>query len=118
GAPMVDLRMFAWLPPGETALRLLIGNPASVWGAAGLHTGDRLTSLNGAPVTTMDVFRSTVSKIKIGDTVAVEVSRPGGPFRASVVVTVQQRPTVHLEPIAGVTERRLALRRAWLAATP
>jgi len=118
GAPMVDLRMFAWLPPGETALRLLIGNPASVWGAAGLHTGDRLTSLNGAPVTTMDVFRSTVSRIRIGDTVAVEVSRTGGPFRASVVVTVQQRPTVHLEPIAGVTERRLALRRAWLAATP
>jgi hypothetical protein len=66
----------------------------------------------------MDVFRSTVSRIRIGDTVAVEVSRTGGPFRASVVVTVQQRPTVHLEPIAGVTERRLALRRAWLAATP
>jgi predicted metalloprotease with PDZ domain len=118
GAPMVDLRVFAWLPPGETALRLLIGNPASVWGAAGLHTGDRLTSLNGAPVTTMDVFRSIASKIKIGDTVAVEVSRPGGPFRTSVVVTVQQRPTVHLEPIAGATERQLALRRVWLAATP
>ncbi len=118
GAPMVDLRIFAWQPPGETALRLLIGNPASVWGAAGLHTGDRLTSLNGAAVATMDVFRSTVGRIKIGDTVAVEVSRPGAPFRARVVVTVQQRPTVHLEPIAGATERQLALRRAWLAAAP
>ena len=118
GAPMVDLRVFAWLPPGETALRLLIGNPASVWGAAGLHTGDRLSGVNGAPVATMDAFRSIFGKIKIGDTVAVEVSRPGGPFRARVVVTVQPRPTVHLEPIAGATVRQLALRRAWLAATP
>ncbi|HEY6224541.1 MAG TPA: PDZ domain-containing protein, partial [Gemmatimonadales bacterium] len=94
GTPLADLRVFAWLPPGDTALRLLIGNPASVWGGAGLHTGDRIARVNGAPVTTMDAFRAVFGRLKIGDTVTVEVTRPAGPYRATVVVTVQQRPTV------------------------
>jgi len=118
GTPLADLRVFAWLPPGDTALRLLIGNPASVWGGAGLHTGDRIARVNGAPVTTMDAFRAVFGRLKIGDTVTVEVTRPAGPYRATVVVTVQQRPTVRLEPISGATERRLAIRGAWLAAAP
>lgn len=118
GTPMVDLRIFAWRPAGDSALKLLIGNPASVWGAAGLHTGDRLSAVNGAAVTTMDAFRSIFGRVKIGDTVRVEVARPSGPYRATVVVTVQQRPTVRLEPLAGATGRQQAIRRAWLAAAP
>ena len=114
GAPLADLRVFAWLPPGETALRLLIGNPASVWGAAGLHTGDRIARVNGAPLAAMDAFRALFGRIRIGDTVTVEVNRPAGPFRATVVVTVQQRPTVRLEQIAGATGRQRAIRNAWL----
>jgi len=115
GTPLSDLRVFAWLPPGEPALRLLISNPASVWGAAGLHTGDRMARVNGAPVPTMDAFRAIFGRLKIGDTVTVEVARPGGPLRATVVVPVQQRPTVRLEPLTGATERQLALRKDWLA---
>jgi S1-C subfamily serine protease len=92
----------------------LISNPASVWGAAGLHTGDRIARVNGAPVTTMDAFRSIFGSLRIGDTVTVEVVRPGGPLHATIVVPVQQRPTVHLEPVAQATERQLALRKAWL----
>lgn len=118
GSPLADLRIFAWQPPGEPALRLLVSNPASVWGAAGLHTGDRLTSVNGAPVPTVDAFRSMFGRIGVGDTVTVDVSRPAGPYRTTVVVTVQQRPTVHLEPLADATERQLAIRKAWLAAAP
>ncbi|HET7248228.1 MAG TPA: hypothetical protein VFI79_00165 [Gemmatimonadales bacterium] len=115
GAPMVDLRVFAWLPPGETALRLLISNPASVWGAAGLHTGDRIVRVNDAPLVTLDAFRTVFGRIKIGDTVRVDVDRPTGPYRADVVVTVQQRPTVRLEPIPAATERQLGVRNAWLS---
>lgn len=118
GAPMVDLRVYAWLPPGDSTLRLIVTNPASVWGTAGLHTGDHLHAVNGAAVTTMTDFRSIFGRIKIGDTVRVEINRPSGPYRATVVVTVQQRPTVRLEPIADASERQLALRRAWLAAAP
>ena len=114
GAPMSDVRVFAWLPPGDSALRLLISNPASTWGAAGLHTGDRLARVNGAAVTTMDAFRAAFGGLKIGDTVTVEVQRPGGMLRATVVVPVQQRPTVRLEPLAAATERQLAIRKAWL----
>jgi len=118
GAPLADLRVFAWLPPGDSALRLLISNPASAWGAAGLHTGDRLALVNGAPVATMDAFRAIFGRLKIGDTATIEVRRLAGSLRATVVVPVQQRPTVRLEPIPGATERQLAIRRAWLAAAP
>src|SRR3989449_9922058 len=48
GRPAADLRISAWQPPGENALSLLISNPASVWGRAGLHSGDRLVAENGA----------------------------------------------------------------------
>src|SRR2546426_6790383 len=48
GRPAADLRVSAWQPPGENALSLLISNPASVWGRAGLHSGDRLVAVNGA----------------------------------------------------------------------
>ena len=113
GAPIVDLRVFAWLPPGDSALRLLISNPASVWGAAGLHTGDRIARVNGAPLATMDAFRAVLGRVKIGDTVTIDVDRPTGPYRATVLVTVQQRPTVHLEPIPGASAQQLAIRNAW-----
>ena len=115
GAPMSDLRVFAWLPPGDSALRLLISNPAGAWGKAGLHTGDRLTSVNGAAVTTMDAFRAIFGRLRIGDTVTVEVQRPGGSLRAIVIVPVQQRPTVRLEPLATATGGQLAVRTAWLS---
>jgi lysophospholipid acyltransferase (LPLAT)-like uncharacterized protein len=74
--------------------------------------------VNDAPLATMDAFRTVFGSIKIGDTVRVEVDRPTGPYRATVVVTVQQRPTVQLEPIPAATERQLGVRNAWLSGRP
>lgn len=118
GATQADLRLSAWQPPGGAVLRLLISNPASVWGAARLHTGDEIDSMNGVAVTSLDAFRAMVGGLRIGDTARVAVTRPGGPFRATVVVTALQRPTVHLEPISSATGRQLAIRDAWLGARP
>src|SRR5438132_1571246 len=118
GRPAADLRVSAWQPPGENALSLLISNPASVWGRAGLHSGDRLVAVNGAAVPSGEEFRGLRNRLKNGDTVTVEVRRATGPWRTSVVVAGSARPVVRLEEISGATERQRALRAQWIAGSP
>src|SRR5438093_242040 len=118
GQPAVDLRLNAWQPPAESALSLVITNPGSTWGRAGLHSGDRLAALNGAPVATEADFRSIVNRLRLGDTAAVEVRRPSGAWRTAVVVAGYERPVVRLEEIPGATERQRTVRAAWIAGSP
>jgi len=118
GTPTADKRLFAWRPPGESALRLVVSNPASIWGRAGLHTGDQLVSVNGTPFVTTDAFRTLLRGLRVGDTVSVAVRWASGPFRATVGISQLEQPTVRIEEIPGATERQRALRARWLTATP
>jgi predicted metalloprotease with PDZ domain len=118
GHPAPDLRVFAWMPPGERLLSLLVTDPSSVWGRAGLHTGDRVISVNGAPVATWPEFRNVLARARVGDTVRVEVRRPSGPWRTNVLIAGYQRPVVRIDEIPEATERQRALRRRWLSSGP
>jgi hypothetical protein len=118
GQPERDLRIFGWEPPGEEGVSLIVTDPTSIWGAAGLHTGDRLVTVNDSAVTTWPAFRSLLVALRMGDTVRLEVQRPTGDFRATVVIAGFERPVVRIEEAAGATERQRALRARWLAATP
>jgi predicted metalloprotease with PDZ domain len=118
GKPAADLRIYAWQPPGENGLSLVITNPASLWGRAGLHSGDRIVTVNGAAVPSWEAFRALRNQIKNGDTVAVEVRRPTGAWRTRVVVTGYERPVVRLENIPEATERQRGLRASWAAGSP
>jgi len=118
GQPAADLRLYAWQPPAESLLSLVITNPAGAWGRAGLHTGDRLAALNGAAVATVADFRSIVTRLRIGDTTAVEVRRPTGAWRMAIVVAGYERPVVRLEEIPAATERQRTLRAQWVAGSP
>ena len=115
GKPAPDLRLRAWQPPGEAGLSLLIGSPGSAWGRAGLHTGDRLVSVNGASVATAMDLRNLLGRLAIGDSLRLEIRRPGGIFRAAVPVTGFDRPFVVIEALPGATAAQIALRREWLA---
>ena len=115
GKPAPDLRLRAWMPPGESRPSLLLQSPDNAWGRAGLHTGDRLLSLNGAPVQTVVEFRNLLGGLGIGDTVRIEVSRPAGTFRATVPIIGYDRPFVRIEERPGATGRQRALRGEWLA---
>ncbi|MGE5742376.1 MAG: PDZ domain-containing protein, partial [Gemmatimonadota bacterium] len=94
GRPVADLRVFAWASEGDHALRLRVWNLTSVWNRAGLHTGDRIVAVNGAPLAGMADFRRIFGSLRIGDTVRVEVARAGGVFGTTVVVSGYDRPTV------------------------
>jgi len=108
GEPERDLRV--WGFERDSTIRLVINNATSIWGRAGLHSRDRLVSVNGAAVKTWLELRGKLQVLRLGDTVRVEVMRPAGPFVATVVVAGFERPTVRLErlPNATVAQRRLA----------
>ena len=102
-----DLRIFGF-ESGDGNLRLLISNPNSSWGRAGLHSRDRLVSINGARVTTWPELRGVLQRLRLGDTVRVAVQRPSGPFGATVVIAGFERPSARIEGSPN------ALGRAWL----
>jgi predicted metalloprotease with PDZ domain len=118
GQPLADIRVFAWAPEGERSLRLRVWNPTSAWNRAGLHTGDRIVTVNGAPLTGMADFRRVFGSLRIGDTVRVEVARASGAFSTTVVVSGYDRPMVRLEELPGATAGQRSLRTRWLAGEP
>ena len=118
GKPAPDTRVRAWDPPGERAPSLLIGNPTTVWGRAGLHTGDRLTSVNGAAVPTVSDFRMFLGRVRVGDTVHVDIVRGGAATKVDVVITGYDRPVVRLEELPVATARQRAIRERWMAGQP
>jgi predicted metalloprotease with PDZ domain len=99
---------------GGAALRL--HDPASAWGRAGLHSGDRLVAVNGRPATSWSELRAVLGRVRIGDTVVMEVRRSGAPVRATVVVAGYRQPSVRLDTIPGATQAARAVRKAWLDA--
>ena len=111
GVPDGDLRMYGFEPAApDSGLRLVVTNPASIWGRAGLHSRDRLVSIDGTPVATWSDFRARMQRLRLGDTVRVQVRRPSGPFEATVIVAGFERPTVRIEQLLNATlaQRRLA----------
>jgi predicted metalloprotease with PDZ domain len=118
GRPEADLRIFAFNAPGDSTLRLRLTNPDSAWGRAGLHTGDRLVSLDGNAVATTTDFRSLLGKLHIGDTVQVAVARDGVISNVPVAVSGYDRPTVRIEEISNATPAQRRLRMQWVAAQP
>jgi len=110
GEPERDLRIYGFEPSSpDSGLRLVVTNPSSIWGRAGLHSRDRLVGINGAPVRTWSELRTKLQGFRLGDTVRVQVQR-SAPFEATVVVAGFERPTVRIErlPNATVAQRRLA----------
>ena len=118
GKPQPDLRISAFSVAGDSVLRLRLSNPASAWGRAGLHTGDRLISVDGHPVATTTDFRSWLGKLHLGDTAQVEVMHNGAVSRVAVSINGYDRPTVRIVEIAEATTAQQKLRRQWLTATP
>jgi predicted metalloprotease with PDZ domain len=116
GKPLTDMRIAGWNREGERELSLRLFDPASIWGRAGLHTGDRIVTMNGAAVTTWPEMRALLSALKIGDSVRVVVARPTGQFATTVTIAGYDRPIVKLTPIATASPKQIALRDRLLQA--
>jgi len=112
GRPVPDLRLFARDIPGA-GTQLILSDPASVWGRAGLHSGDRLVALNGSPAPNAAAWRALVNGLSIGDSVSVEVERRGRRVHAQVRLTGYDRPAVRIEELPAATEGQRRIGAAW-----
>lgn len=120
GQPAPDQRLWAWNPPGDSLMSLLINNPQSVWGKAGLHSGERVITVNGNTVRTWPEFRQHMSAARIGDAVhfVVKSTRAAAPRTVTVKVRGYERPVVRIEEVFSATEKQVRLREAWLSGSP
>ena len=112
GKPSVDLRIGPLSFEGGVVLR--ITNPQSAWGKAGLHTGDKLVSVDGKPVAAWADFRNWLRQLKVGDVSKVVVERGGATHTAEVHIVPYDIPTVRVFELPDAKARQLRLRAAWI----
>ena len=113
--PLPDLRIRAWTQPSDSTLRLLLSTPTSVWGKAGLHTGDRLLAVNGTSMATPMDFRNFLERVAVGDTVRVDLARSSARKTVTVVVTGYDRADARILLDPQATERQRRLRERWMS---
>jgi predicted metalloprotease with PDZ domain len=115
GAPVIDTRLHSVEDESGGLAQLVVTNPESPWGRAGLHSGDRIVSVNGAPARTWLEFRSVLQRLRIGDTTRMEVERAGKRLTMNVVAAQLTRPTAQIEELSAATPAVVRLRDAWKA---
>jgi predicted metalloprotease with PDZ domain len=118
GNPLADRRIYAWVPPGAAVPVLLLNDPASAWGRAGLHTGDTLFAIDDTAVATWRDFRARLQRAHVGDTLRMRVARGLRRWTALVPVTGYARLKVRIEERLDATARQRTLRSRWLTARP
>jgi hypothetical protein len=74
--------------------------------------------MDGAQVTTWPELRARLQRLRMGDTVRVEVQRPSGPFATTVRVSGFERPTVRIIPAPNATAAQQRLATAWQSGEP
>lgn len=95
--PMTNVKLVAdWLIAGRPSLgvtvqerdgTLTIVQVEASAAAAGVQAGDRLVSLNGTPITTIQALKQLRSTLQVGDTVTLQLLRDDGPH--TVTLTLQ-----------------------------
>ena len=113
GKPMRDLRMFGYVRGNEDSLRLVISDPGSAWGRAGLHSHDVLLSLNGRAVKSWPELRTALSGLALGDTVSLSVRQQGVERSVRFPLTGYDRPVIRIETIASASAEQRRLFQSW-----
>ena len=116
GSPSVDLRIGPLQNDVADGFKIRITNPQSAWGKAGLHTGDRLLSVDGTAVSSWPDLRAWLRKLKIGDVGRLEIIHDGVKKMVEVPIAGYDVPTVKISEISAPTPHRLKLRNAWMSA--
>jgi len=115
GSPLPDTRIWAYPPRAGGRMRVWVQDPTSVWGQAGLHTGQELIAFNNAPIDSFPSFRRAFRTIQLAQVVPVDILRNGTPERINVRVNGYNRPRVRIVEDPNATPVTLERRRVWLA---
>jgi predicted metalloprotease with PDZ domain len=115
GKAIPDLRAYAWQSPGDSVVKLGITDPSGCWGKAGLHTGDKIISINKTAIKSRDDFWQLIGRLQIGDQLSIEVQWASGKWQTSFVVSGYKQPEVHIREIQKTSERQQKLYAAWIS---
>ena len=96
------------------ALKLSVTDPTSVWGRAGLATGDTVVAVNDSTVRSPAEFQRVIGSLRVGDSVAIRIQRGSAPHTVKVAVVGYDRVKVRLDPLPQPSARQLRARRRWM----
>lgn len=113
GRPFPDLRLLGYLRPGETNVRLVITDPRTTWGKAGLHSHDILVTFNDTAIANWPELRAALRGLSVGDTATVAVIQEGARRVIKVPITAQDRPVVRIVPRDDATPDQKRAYEAW-----
>lgn len=112
--PAADYRIYIWQGDEATNKRIIITDPTSCWGKAGLHTNDEMVAVNGSVITTAGDFYRAIRNIHIGDVLNIQVRRANGLFTTKVTVSGYLQPEVHITVLPNASEKQRRLLAQWL----
>ena len=115
GAPLPDIRMWAYPRRSDGKMRVWIRDPASVWAKAGLHSGQDLVAFNGVAIDSFPDFRRAFRTVRLGQIVPVDIVQEGRPRRLEVSVSGYRRPHVRVIEDSVATKPQKERRAIWLA---
>ncbi len=116
GIALPDMRIWAYPRRSDARMRVWIQDPSSVWGRAGLHTGQDLVAFNGIQIDSFPDWRRAYRTVKLGDQVPVDIVDNGQPRRVMVAVPGFSRPRVTIRDDSTASAIEIARRRDWDAA--
>ena len=114
GSPLPDTRIWAYPRRSDRRMRVWLQDPSSVWGRAGLHTGQDLVAFNSVQVDSFPDFRRAIRTVRIGSDVPVDIiKKDGKPQRITVRVTGYQRPRVTISEDPAASPAQFERRKRW-----
>jgi predicted metalloprotease with PDZ domain len=113
GKPSPDLRVYSWVKPGDSSVRIGITDPGTCWGKAGIHTGDILLAVNGSPIKTSSGLWSVLSKLSTGDEMMLKLESSSGMQEVKLRLTGYYQPAVHITQIAASSAKQRRLYSEW-----
>jgi predicted metalloprotease with PDZ domain len=113
GKQAADLRIFPLEEEGEST-RIGITDPEGIWAKAGIHTGDVVISINEQKIGNRNDLWKQLRSIKLGDEVKMEIMRPAGVFKTTVLIGSYKQPVVELHRVANPSIIQQKVESIWL----
>jgi predicted metalloprotease with PDZ domain len=113
GHERVDRRMYIWKPADDSVYSIHIMHPNSCWARAGLHTGDRLLSIDGIPLKKRAEFNQWFGELKTGDQPSMGVLGQDGYHEIKILIEPYFAPVVRISKVPNPSPGTLALLEKW-----
>lgn len=109
-----DWQINIYHPAADTGFNILLFNPESCWAKSGLHTNDKVVSINDLPVLNTQTFRNIQRNLQVGDTVNFGVKRGPGIKKIMVIVTGYNEPVAQITFLKNASLKQRKLFADWI----